>query len=209
MSAPTPQFTPNWQKYFEICVEFTDDYLLISDTIGINFGFLSQLSKGFSTPQNTERLQIHARFFNSLIVYDLIREVPLNDISRKYGITRGALQSIQTMSGTFCGMIRILCGHLDLKQFDALFLQLQDRLKFGVEQELLQLSMVEGVSRKRAKHFYQLGFKTPSHLANSEPLDIYKALEEIEAGTLEKILFKDARKIIQNAKDFLWESVNS
>jgi DNA polymerase theta len=209
MSVPTVQFTPNWQKYFEICIEFADDYLLISETIGINFGFLSQLSKGFSTSHNTERMQIHVRFFNALIVFDLIREVPMNDISRKYGVTRGTLQSIQTMSGTFCGMIRILCGHLNLKQFDVLFLQLQDRLKFGVEQELLQLSMIEGVSRKRAKHFYQLGFKSPNHLSDSDPIDIFKALEEIETGTLEKVLFKEARSIIKNAKDFLWESGNS
>lgn len=48
-----------------------------------------------------------------MILYDLVSEVPLQIVSHKYNVGRGAIQSLQTMSGTFAGMVTIFAKCLN------------------------------------------------------------------------------------------------
>lgn len=43
------------------------------------------------------------RFFTSLALLDLISEVPLKDMTNKYGCSRGQLQSLQQSAATYAG----------------------------------------------------------------------------------------------------------
>lgn len=43
------------------------------------------------------------RFFTSLALLDLISEVPLKDMTKKYGCSRGQLQSLQQSAATYAG----------------------------------------------------------------------------------------------------------
>lgn len=45
------------------------------------------------------------RFFTSLALLDLINEVPLKDVAKKYGCSRGQLQSLQQSAATYAGEV--------------------------------------------------------------------------------------------------------
>lgn len=51
-----------------------------------------------------QQLNIHRRFFTALALHDLVREIPLNAVCKKYNCCRGQLQSLQQSSSTFAGL---------------------------------------------------------------------------------------------------------
>ena len=50
-------------------------------------------------------MQIHKRFYAALVLHDLVREVPLMQVSQKYGAPKGTLQSLQQSAATFSGRL--------------------------------------------------------------------------------------------------------
>jgi len=61
---------------------------------------------------------IHRRFYAAMALHELACEVPLPTVVRKYGCTRGVLQSLQQSAATFSGtdlMMRFFDDSLNLK----------------------------------------------------------------------------------------------
>ena len=50
-----------------------------------------------------------------------MREVPLPRAASAYRMPRGALQSLQTLAATYCGMVGQLCQRLRWHEMAALF----------------------------------------------------------------------------------------
>lgn len=46
-----------------------------------------------------------SRFFTSLVLLDLISEVPLKEINQKYGCNRGQIQSLQQSAAVYAGQL--------------------------------------------------------------------------------------------------------
>lgn len=46
-----------------------------------------------------------SRFFTSLVLLDLISEVPLKEINQKYGCSRGQIQSLQQSAAVYAGQL--------------------------------------------------------------------------------------------------------
>lgn len=44
------------------------------------------------------------RFFTTLVLNDLVNEVPLGTVASKYNCSRGQLQSLQQSASTYAGM---------------------------------------------------------------------------------------------------------
>lgn len=63
------------------------------------------------------------------------REVPQARVASAYAVPRGALQSLQTLAATYCGMVCQLCRRLRWHEMAALFASLEPRLNFGVSAE--------------------------------------------------------------------------
>ena len=59
---------------------------------------------------------LYRRFFAALILTDLVTEVPLREIVRKYGVDRGPVQALQTTAASFwCVlMFRLLLTRLHM-----------------------------------------------------------------------------------------------
>lgn len=47
--------------------------------------------------------KIHLRFVSALALFDLISEVPLAEVTEKFGCNRGFLQALQQQSSTYAG----------------------------------------------------------------------------------------------------------
>jgi DNA polymerase theta len=48
-------------------------------------------------------MSIHRRFYTALALHDLVNEIPLAVVARKFGCSRGMLQSLQQSASTFAG----------------------------------------------------------------------------------------------------------
>lgn len=46
---------------------------------------------------------IHKRFYSALALHDLVKEVPLSTVCKKYGCCRGVLQTLQQSAATYAG----------------------------------------------------------------------------------------------------------
>lgn len=48
-------------------------------------------------------MSVHRRFYTALALHDLVNEVPLPAVAKKFGCSRGMLQSLQQSAATFAG----------------------------------------------------------------------------------------------------------
>lgn len=51
------------------------------------------------------QLNIHRRFYSALALHDLVKEVPLYRVCKKYGCCRGVLQTLQQSAATYAGKL--------------------------------------------------------------------------------------------------------
>lgn len=119
-----------------------------------------------------ERLRIHRRFFTALALHDLVHEAPIVHVARKYSASKGLLQTLQSASGVFAGMVTVFCNRLGWKNLELLLSQFQCRLTFGVERELCDLVRISLLNGFRARALYNAGFHSLSGLATANPLAI-------------------------------------
>lgn len=47
---------------------------------------------------------LHRRFYVALALNELVQEVPLSEVSTKFGLQKGMLQNLQQSSATFAGL---------------------------------------------------------------------------------------------------------
>jgi DNA polymerase theta len=193
----------DWAKLFQVFHGLKEEHRIVAESIGINQGFLSNLSQGFSSTKDQDRLQIHIRFFNALVIYDMIHEQPFSKLVQKFGIDRGSIQNIQTLCATYAGMVRTFCNRLQYRFLDLMIGSIQERLVFGVEGDLLVLTKLDSVDRKKARILHESGFKTPQDIYNADVTDLFTCLKEHFDDSVDSSIFKMAREIHQNSKDFL------
>ncbi len=152
---------------------------LVADTLGIKESFLARAVQGRvpeRTPAQKEALRIHRRFFTALALHDLVHEVPIVYVARRYGASKGLLQTLQSAAGTFAGMVTVFCNRLGWKNLELLLSQFQSRLMFGVERELCQLVQISLLNGFRARVLYNAGFHTLASLATANPIAIETCL---------------------------------
>lgn len=53
---------------------------------------------------------------------DLVQEVPFEKVMKRFGVNRGVLQSLQTLSSTFAGMVTVFCEKLGLRNMGMVLL---------------------------------------------------------------------------------------
>ncbi len=104
----------------------------------------------------------------------------------EYNIPRGSLQSLQTLSCSFAGMISVFCSKLGWHDMELLVLQFMDRLNFAVQMDILPLVQIPHVKSSRARALYSAGYKTVAALAAA-------TTEEIESVLHNAVPFKSKK----------------
>lgn len=80
----------DWNFYFTLIQNFTPDVKRVSDLVGVRQSFILKMIKGASMSSCDQKmLRIHLRFYTSLILNDLVNEVPFPTILNKYGCQKG------------------------------------------------------------------------------------------------------------------------
>lgn len=107
---------------------------------------------------------------------ELVNETPINDVAVKYKFSRGVLQSLQQMTSTFAGIVTAFCRALNWEMLALIISQFQERLYFGVHQDLIDLMKVPILNSQRARALHTAGYTTLIDIANADLFAIEKCL---------------------------------
>ncbi|XP_009946472.1 PREDICTED: DNA polymerase theta-like, partial [Leptosomus discolor] len=189
--------TIDWYQFFCLWEKLPASMKRVAELVGIEEGFLARSVKGkiiAKTEKQHRQMAIHKRFFTSLALLDLISEVPLKDMTKKYNCSRGQLQSLQQSAATYAGMVTVFCNRLGWHNMELLLSQFQSRLTFGVQRELCDLVRVSLVNAQRARMLYNAGFVTVADLAKASPDDVATALKN-------SVPFKSVRRAVDEDEE--------
>ena len=119
----TPIYAPDqwgsidWMHYLCLWEQLPVDMKRVAELVGVQERYLARaVRSGGSGPRQQTAGQahtaaVHRRFYVSMALHDLANEMPLGEVVRKYGCTRGVLQSLQQSAATFAGMSVVLKGN--------------------------------------------------------------------------------------------------
>ncbi|ELW67555.1 DNA polymerase theta [Tupaia chinensis] len=204
----TPMFedwtTIDWYRFFCLWEKLPISMKRVAELVGVEEGFLARCVKGkvvARTERQHRQMAIHKRFFTSLVLLDLISEVPLKEINQKYGCNRGQIQSLQQSAAVYAGMITVFSNRLGWHNMELLLSQFQKRLTFGIQRELCDLVRVSLLNAQRARALYASGFLTVADLARANIADVEMVLKNA-------VPFKSARKAVDEEEDAAEERRN-
>ncbi|XP_053712085.1 DNA polymerase theta-like isoform X2 [Synchiropus splendidus] len=171
--------TIDWYQFFCLWEQLPSSMKRVAELVGVQEGFLARSVSGklvAKTEKQRRQMAIHKRFFTTLVLQDLVNEVPLGNVASKYKCNRGQLQSLQQSAATYAGMVTVFCRRLGWNNMELLLSQYQTRLSFGVQKELVDLVRVSLLSAARARALYAQGLCTVAELARASVDDVEKAL---------------------------------
>nr|XP_054407399.1 DNA polymerase theta isoform X4 [Pongo abelii] len=204
----TPMFedwtTIDWYRFFCLWEKLPTSMKRVAELVGVEEGFLARCVKGkvvARTERQHRQMAIHKRFFTSLVLLDLISEVPLREINQKYGCNRGQIQSLQQSAAVYAGMITVFSNRLGWHNMELLLSEFQKRLTFGIQRELCDLVRVSLLNAQRARVLYASGFHTVADLARAN-------IVEVEVILKNAVPFKSARKAVDEEEEAVEERRN-
>lgn len=96
----------------------------------------------------------------------------------KYKLSRGTLQSLQQTTSTFAGIVKSFCKALNWDMLALIVSQFQDRIFFGVHQDLIELMKISVLNGQRARALFDAGYQTLVDISKANVLNIEKCLTD-------------------------------
>ena len=176
----TPLFSgvdPDWTFFEKLFLRLPPNLLGVAEAIGIDESFLALAARAPPKKDATSpQLITHRRFYVSLILFDVVREVPLQGLTKKYGLPRADIQRLMEQASSFAGMVSTFCDKLNWWFFPPLIDKMASRLQRGVEQDLLPLMKISGLSAWRARELYRKGYRTVASIALASESELEQVL---------------------------------
>ncbi|XP_077426796.1 DNA polymerase theta isoform X2 [Vanacampus margaritifer] len=188
--------TIDWYQFFCLWEQLSSSMKRVAELVGVQEGFLARSVGGklvAKTEMQRRQMAIHKRFFTTLVLQDLVKEVPLGAVASKYNCNRGQLQSLQQSAATYAGMVTVFCRRLGWGNMELLLSQYQTRLSFGVQRELVDLVRVSLLTATRARALYAQGLCTVAELARASVTDVEKALRNA-------VPFKSSKRAVDESE---------
>uniref|UniRef100_A0A3B4YPZ5 DNA polymerase theta n=1 Tax=Seriola lalandi dorsalis TaxID=1841481 RepID=A0A3B4YPZ5_SERLL len=188
--------TIDWYQFFCLWEQLSSSMKRVAEMVGVQEGFLARSVSSklvAKTEKQRRQMAIHKRFFTTLVLQDLVNEVPLGTVASKYNCNRGQLQSLQQSASTYAGMVTVFCKRLGWHNMELLLSQYQTRLSFGVQRELVDLVRVSLLNATRARALYAQGLCTVAELARATVTDVEKALRNA-------VPFKSSKRAVDESE---------
>lgn len=148
------------------------------------------------------RYRRHRRFYSAVILYDLVREVDLEEIMKWTGASRGELQSLQSSAASFAGCLAKFCERYGWSDFRILIAQFVERINAGVKKDLVDLVRIPYVKSARARALHRAGLSTVELVARSSQGTLIEALRKASRSRdEERTLVRSARLILAGARE--------
>ncbi|XP_069781952.1 helicase POLQ-like isoform X2 [Narcine bancroftii] len=195
------QCTPDWMIYFRQFHQLDVIEQNVFTTVGVSESFLTKKASGQAVKQTVNGFVIR-RFYLSLVLYFLFKEMNLWAVAQRFNLPRGFMQNLLSSSAAFSSSVLHFCEELEeFWSYRALFADLIQKLSYCVKPELIPLMEVSGVLKARAQQLYNAGYKSLSHLANSSPETLVKTIEHMSR--------RQANQIVSSAKMLLNEKAEA
>ena len=111
----------------------------------------------------------------ALLLEDWINEVAMDEIESKYNVGPGDVSSIvETSVWLVYSVSRISKLFPETQELSSYTRTLEERLKYGVKEEVLELTRIKGVGRVRARLLYQHGYKSVAELRKASIEDLVR-----------------------------------
>lgn len=142
------------------------------------------------------------RIFIASILFDIINEKGFTDISEKYGIDRGTVQSLQSGAASRAGQAARFADSMGYSVLAAQLTNIKKRLSFCVKSELLDLVSIPGIKAAIARCLYDRGITNAEQLSQttiSDFKDIISTItDESEANQLSKRVINHAKRYVEH-----------
>ena len=130
---------------------------------------------------------------------DLINEINLKDITKKYNVERGLIQSLQIQCATYAGQVSRFCEMYGAVLLSTTLNKFRQRLNFAARSELLSLMVLPSCKRDIARVLFNSGIKSPIELSELNYDAIYVIIKE---STIVGISQEDIKQILKEAKEY-------
>ena len=193
----------DWYHYFNLFEKLPPQYKRVGEIVGVEEAFFTRAIRGripTKTEEQRRKLAVHQRFYSALALLELVNEIPLRTVSRRYNINKGLLQSLQSSASTFAGMVTKFCEKLGWKSLELLIDQFQSRLSFGVTRELCDLVRISLLNGARARLLYNSGYHSVSAVAMASPNELTKLLENFAPFESNKNLQGESERELASKK---------
>jgi len=141
-----------------------------------------------------EVLRKYARFYNALIIQDILKETPINKIADTYAISRGIVQSLQLQAANAGGILSWFWERLHWTDLTVLFMRMNERLTMGVQEELLEIMQIQSLKPEKARILYESGISTLEDVNSTSHEKIFKILMDGECFMSRKNAFVKENK---------------
>lgn len=145
----------------------------------IQTGYVIARSQEPSSSGNSAERRKHLKFNYALALMDIMNEMPLGEVARKFGMSTGDLQAIQSRSSSYCGMLAVFTKKLGWENLSLLIKNFQDRLCFGVNQDLIELMSISCLNGRMARLLHKAGFTSVNEIAYAKNLDIERVFLDV------------------------------
>ena len=208
---------PDWRVYERIYGNLGQQDLQIAEKINVSEAIIQKRAVGIrqraSSKAEERMLFVTERFWTTLVLCDLLNEMPMNLLTAKYQITTVAAQNVMRTASYFAHGMAIVCESMEWFALQSLIASFVSRLGHGVKPDLLPLMAVNGIQSSRARVLCQAGLTTIKDLASSTPEDVYVRVQNIlqkrsEASKKPNRMFftiSTARMLVKNANISLAE----
>ena len=137
--------------------------------------------------------------YTASIMLDLINEINLKDITKKYNVERGLIQSLQIQCATYAGQVSRFCEMYGAVLLSTTLNKFRQRLNFAARSELLSLMVLPSCKRDIARVLFNSGIKSPIELSELNYDAIYVIIKE---STIVGISQEDIKQILKEAKEY-------
>jgi len=124
----------DWMQYLCLWEQLPADMKRVAELVGVQERYLARAVRnagagigGRQSATQARTAAIHRRFYSAMALHELINEVPLPTVVRKYGCTRGVLQSLQQSAATFAGLVVVVVVNLLIKHLQNRHVEIQGR----------------------------------------------------------------------------------
>lgn len=195
------QCKPDWMIYFRQFTNLSAAEQKMATAVGVPESFVARKAAGQSVRKSVDIVVVN-RLYLALVLYSLLKETNLWNVSDRYQLTRGFVQTLLSSASAFGSSVLHFTEELEeFWAYKSLLLELTRRLTYCVQAELIPLMEVAGVMEHRAKQLYDAGYKTLAHLANADP--------QILVQTIENLFKRQANQIIASAKMLIKEKAEA
>ncbi|XP_058066112.1 DNA polymerase theta [Anopheles bellator] len=175
-----------WMDFLDLWEKLPASARRVGELVGVRESFMVRAMRGTAN-LDYRALQIHKRFYTALALLELVNEVPLGTVARRFKCCRGLLQSLQQSSSTFAGIVASFCASLKWTLLHLIVAQFRERLFFGVAHELLDLMRIPSLNGQRARTLYDAGITGLAQLANSDRLTVEQILFNCSSFDMDRV----------------------